>query len=635
MWILVLFAGFLILYVLPFVPLAKRLQKGRETSLIFLQAMVLGLFFVTYLVYGLVLLKAYSQLSLLGGYLLLIAAANLVLFKWPRSPTPHAQNTESTLTGKTGEANIVPSRFLDVILLIVLMVAAVVRFYDPISFYAFKSGDGYQHLFLLKQLEYANEIFGILYLRGYHTILSPLQFFANALVPSANELVAAYYTIRYVGPIVGILTVFAVYVLVSQMTSSRIIGLFSASILGFYTQWEVGIAIERQAMTLTQEYASLLMLPAFTFAYLYLRDGKSSHLLGFAFASSLVFFAHPYSSIILLVMLAALLLAFFLERAPRRRVLPLILACGLATLPVVSYLVLSTLAGNPLGTGQSAYSTRSLTMAFQAPNPFTVAVVISSFALIVAPTFQASKKPRLPWTALGVAGAFLLGIYYSGALGLQIFRNLGKAYPFVALVGTMVVGGLFGLAMVTVVNVKRITLGLPRRAFSLKVPNARLLMALPLAAILLIAAAFPPMPIYGNGTYGRVSYDEEVRVLLSIVDNYAPGQVTVFSATSGAVFYRASLSGRALSVAHALLYPEFNWQPLSSLLSSNPETFRADSPFAFIIVEKIPHPLRTSDPLFVEQQKLALEWCTRYLSVRSNMTVYFENENLIVYLVTR
>lgn len=174
--------------------------------------------------------------------------------------------------------------------LAVILAAAYLRFEHSIFNGTFTLSDTYGHLAWSKRMG-LNEIYyyGV-YSYGLHSIISAISklFFLDA-----------YWICRFLGPLAGAFLVLSVYYFALRTTENKAASLLSAVVYGLVTHSDFPSAAYRQTALLTQEYATIFVLPGLYFFWVYLKSRKLNYLLLFAAALSVTAFIHPFATFFL------------------------------------------------------------------------------------------------------------------------------------------------------------------------------------------------------------------------------------------------------------------------------------------------------------------------------------------------
>lgn len=213
--------------------------------------------------------------------------------------------------------------FFVVLPLIVLLLAAYLRFEHAIFNGTYTVSDTYGHLAWSKRMG-MNEIYyyGV-YSYGLHSLVSALNklFFLDA-----------YWICRFIGPLAGALLVLSVYYFTLRITGSKPASLVSAVIYGLVNHPDFPSVFNRQKALLTQEYATFFVLPGLYFLWLYLKSGRKRYLFLYAEALAVAFFIHPFGAFYLALWSAIMFLAAWLPLKIKFR---MVLSYGIANLVAV------------------------------------------------------------------------------------------------------------------------------------------------------------------------------------------------------------------------------------------------------------------------------------------------------------
>ncbi|WP_248927314.1 hypothetical protein [Paenibacillus hamazuiensis] len=147
------------------------------------------------------------------------------------------------------------------LLLAVLAGSAYVRFYDAFMNAAPAMSDSYTVLEWMKQIDERKLFETGIYPKGFHIYLDTIFKFAK---------IDALYINKYSGPLNSILTMLGIYFAVSRFTGKKYAGIVSAVLYGWFG-FMIGAGWERQAATNSQEFALVFVLPTLYFFRKYLQ----------------------------------------------------------------------------------------------------------------------------------------------------------------------------------------------------------------------------------------------------------------------------------------------------------------------------------------------------------------------------
>ncbi|PWK14961.1 hypothetical protein [Tumebacillus permanentifrigoris] len=154
-------------------------------------------------------------------------------------------------------------------LLLVLGVAAYLRFADALTQAAPAMSDGYVTLAWMKYIEQRVLFHDGIYPQGFHITLAYLHKFA-----AIDQL----YVLKLTGPLNGVLTTYGLYFAVSRWTGNRWAGIAAAVLYGLAGVPLHGQDWIRQATTNSQEFAMVFVFPVFYFLAKYLQRGEREDL---------------------------------------------------------------------------------------------------------------------------------------------------------------------------------------------------------------------------------------------------------------------------------------------------------------------------------------------------------------------
>lgn len=211
--------------------------------------------------------------------------------------------------------------FSGILVGIVLIGAAVLRFNHTIVHAAYPHIDMYVHLQWSKRLGLNQLYFDGVYPEGYHTIISAINkiFFIDL-----------YWIVRYIGPIGGILLVLSTYYFVLRITKSHKASLISLVVYSLVVETFPGVMF-RQGAALPQEYAAIFILPGLYMLFLYLTTEKNSFLAIYLQSLACTLLIHSYAALYLMIWSAILFLGTLLFVGIKKEVFLKLLSYGFIT----------------------------------------------------------------------------------------------------------------------------------------------------------------------------------------------------------------------------------------------------------------------------------------------------------------
>jgi len=156
-----------------------------------------------------------------------------------------------------------------------------------------------------------------------------------------------------------------------------------------------------------------------------------------------------------------------------------------------------------------------------------------------------------------------------------------------------------------------------------------LLVTMSIFILTLISIPPPIIPAYIEN-YRGCAYDKTIENLIKIMNEF-PEQDTMIYLSEWELF-----KFKLINVQRPNLSKAYH----SDLIQVHPLIFKTKYKHVFIIVEKptykTPYCKRPEDnrsmPLnLIETEKKTLDWCKRYDEIHDGVSIYFENENIIIY----
>lgn len=290
----------------------------------------------------------------------------------------------------------------------VFLYAAYLRFYDAVIHAAPAMSDAYVTLAWMKYINERILFYDGIYPQGFHIILATIKKLA-AIDP--------LYVLKYTGPLNGVLISLGLYHFVSRLSGRSAPGIAAALVYGLLG-YCLPLGWERQASTNSQEFAFVFILPAFYFAYRYLRSSRKDDLITAAAAISVTGLVHTvafaYTGLgVGLLGLSALVADF---RANRTRVFHLALASAVTVVLSLLPLGIGVLLGKDLH-GSSVEYLVSQTQAIRPPalQGIDYAALLALVPVLISLVF--SRRPgrdRLAELFVVLLGTATFCLYYWG-----------------------------------------------------------------------------------------------------------------------------------------------------------------------------------------------------------------------------
>jgi len=173
---------------------------------------------------------------------------------------------------------------LTLLMLLITAYSAYIRFYDPVVNAAPAMSDAYTTLAWMKYIEARVLFHDGIYPQGFHIVLAVIHKFS---------FIDQLYILKYTGPLNGVLTTLGIAFATWKMTGKKIPGAIAAivyGILGSYLPMEW----ERQASTNSQEFAFVFVLPTIYFFIRYMRLKRKADLLTAASGICVIGLVHSF-----------------------------------------------------------------------------------------------------------------------------------------------------------------------------------------------------------------------------------------------------------------------------------------------------------------------------------------------------
>jgi len=490
----------------------------------------------------------------------------------------------------------------------VMLAAGYLRFYDPVEHAAPALSDAYVTLAWMKYFEARQVFHDGIYPSGFHIMLSAVR-----KISAIDPLLV----LKFMGPLVSVLTVVAIYYFVSRTTKSYVGGLVGAFVYGVLPQW-LPLAYERQSSTNSQEFGMLFLLPVTWFVLRYLTDGDNYDLSAAACGIAVVGLVHPLPA----AFLASFVIASFMASVLGLRVnlsrYGTLIVWGLGAVVVALLpIVLGWLKGIPFH-GASA---NFLWLTTELDPPEITMVIVASWAAagigLLANLVRGRQFWPGGWLAVLISAITTL-VYMLPYLGIKSAVLYGRSPEFMSL-GMAVSFGAAASALTPPV----------KWSDGLKFLNGLLVVA----ALGGVAFAAKPTPATPYKMQSDVSVDQYLRIADSILaaDWMIVGNEENYDLVLGVGWHMHTRDFIA------------DYDPTTTRLwaiggSNKGERLRVPNIFVFS-EKRMFTPGATSPEVekILEQRKIAQaglnKWVEEYRRTHENMTVYYEDDDLVVWYI--
>lgn len=500
---------------------------------------------------------------------------------------------------------------LSITFLLVFGLSAYIRFYDSLVNIAPAMSDSYVTLAWMKYINNRMVFHDGIYPQGFHIYLSTL-----AKASRIDPLLV----LRFTGPLNSVMTVYGTYFAGRKLSGQVTGGLAAAFAYGLLTN-AMPYEFQRQAATNSQEFAMIFLCPALVYTWEYLSTGRRAALV-IAFGSLTVTgLVHSMVALFTGLSMAAALVAGVLVGAGWRRTFTVAGAGFAAAIISVIPLGIGYLVGVPLHESSAAFATG--TWVWYPPlldPPMAVALVLPVLALVPVVVFRQWRDigPRLVVLFL-MGGAYL--VYQAPRLGIHNVALMVRSGGFVAVAMAIALGVGWGTYV-------RLTAQATRwQALGRTVAAACTLLAAIWATR--VAAPQPAMPY-------KMQYNSSVQQYMRISRSYLPTSWLMISDEEGYAL--------AFGVSWHLMLGDFldHVSPTSPrLVYEHPErSEELDYEAVFIFHERVPYDVpvdmaRALIPRRIEEERRLLEWIEAYSAVHDNIQVFYEDEDIVVWLITQ
>lgn len=190
-----------------------------------------------------------------------------------------------------------------VILLVLIGISAYIRFYDVFVHAAPPLSDSYVTLAWMKYIDGRKLFEDGIYPQGFHIYLATLLKFSA---------IDGLYVLRYTGPLNILLLIIGLYYFIRKLTDSFVGGVVGATIFGLLSGYIPNLPIDRQAATNSQEFAFIFLLPSLYFLVMYLINGRKDYLCTGMIGTTIIGLVHMLVFGHIGISIGLLVLAYFI-----------------------------------------------------------------------------------------------------------------------------------------------------------------------------------------------------------------------------------------------------------------------------------------------------------------------------------
>jgi hypothetical protein len=514
------------------------------------------------------------------------------------------------------EKNSITKRFEKILFFIsfitIIGYSTYIRFTEALTHAAPSMSDAFSVLAWVKNINDRVLFYnggGEIYPRGFHISMAFIKKFA---------FIDYMYVLNYTGPLCSVMIVIGLYFAVSRFTKNKGAGLIAAFIYGVLGQHILLGDFERQVATNSQEFALLFVFPTIYFFHSYYKTRDKEYFIAGACGLLICAFVHliPFALIVMSVCIIGL---FFVFEGIKENIknISYLLLTGLISLLAIAfpYIVGKLMGANVLSTSSEYLTSQIANITFKQLTIFDIITVISLIIIFVYSlvadkkfTFLSSEK------YIFLIGLATFVIYYFGPVITKNEVLQTRAIQIWALVIPVCIGACWNIIYKYVVRI-------------------------PVIQYVLII--FLVISILFNGTYYKgyykpispykMVYDSMVEAHLKIYDSFRPTEWITVNSGEGA--YALALgSGFNISMEDFI---ELCFPYKSSINETNEI---ANNIFIFYH-KKV---FRTNhenlqdayDKLEVDNANL-LEWLNEYKKNNGDIDVFYEDDNLVVYLIKK
>jgi hypothetical protein len=608
-----------ILFALPFILPVRKFLNREGFTLNILTALGLWMFFATVIIIPLAYIGAYNLGTFLGIYIAFIVVLHIWFY---RTELQAKQNLiQNTFRFSSSIVENLKTKFQQypftiLIIIIAIIVGAYLRLYFPLQNNALFKPDSYGHLYLIQVLN-SGELFGNMdlfndYPRGFHAVISALSLVSG---------IDAFTIMRFMGGTFGIISIVSIYTLISTV-HNRTSGALAAMIYSI-ALFDV-TALYRIHVHSTPEILAFVLAPLLIlFAFLAITESKanlqsSKKLIILTVIFSLMLLAtHPLSFLLSFYLILLLIGMSLPIRSIVDRRIPLLLG-----LIMLAFIIPPMYAEyiNFIDWGASPAEILTLKRSI-IPNYQLNIVFLLTFAFLIYSYFK--RNFNLIYLCSIV---LLTGFIYSSGFLITPIHPVGRSLPFFA----MTLSWLLAVALVTFLE-QYLSAWLKHKT-EVKSENKNLKQyprAIQFAVFcvaLYILSFIPAAEI--NNEYDE--YNKNIQPTLDIIDDYPPESTIIYSARTF-----------MLNFDKTLIEPDGKHVELKYLIRNNVTEFEPEQQYSFVFIENTNTTLKIMrEGLQVIENESDLmyranEWIEDYQRAYDNIELFYESEELNVYLIKK
>ncbi|WP_373230231.1 hypothetical protein [Cohnella sp.] len=508
----------------------------------------------------------------------------------------------------------------DLLLLVVLgtviAISVFVRFYDAVRHAPPALSDGVVTLAWMKYISQRELYHDGIYPQGFHITLSLLSKFA-----ATDEL----YTLRYTGPLNGVLTVISYYFCLSRMTGNKAAGIIAAALFGFGGPILFGGDWDRQAATNSQEFAMVFLFPSLYFILRYLQENDRRFLWNGMAACAVAGFTHSLIFAYVGVGIGVALIAVILSNSPRPWKRILIVSFISLGAVVITYapIQIGMWAGVKLHGSSANFLTETIAVSIPilGIRDFVGLGSIAFISLFALIGWRNRQRRTLDLFAIGMGVATFV-LYYWAPYATQselLSSRSSTLWILYICFGTGFAWWSFWRYLPQWKRVQPLQIGLSGA------------LALGLAFYVHVQPIIPY----------KMQWESEARAYLKIASVHQKRTWTIFGNDQN----------------YALAFGNGYFQPLSTLITQYDPTgtpitrvgqdeYDPDvTPWMYVFQQKNVYKVNKSNSVYDVMQKryadnerdnrLLLDWIAEYEPIHGRPPVVYEDENLRVYLIER
>ncbi len=419
------------------------------------------------------------------------------------------------------------------------------------------------------------------------------------------------------------LGILVVYLLIKKITKQWKIAVLATLLWGLSSQYEFGY-IYRESGTMSQEFATFFLLLSIYYGLDFISSNRKQSIKLFLMSTSITVNSHPLIGIISLCVLLLLTITVVISRLPSNYIVLLVSSTIIAVIPGALYTILSVYNGNILPYHRILYDPIVYPTSFGTQlvglkplhtireiSIIVGSIIVLSFSLIIQKFIRTDEKNHVSYKNFFILFSLLIVFFnQAGRLGLDYLyvNRLDRILTLCFIgIGSLFLNDILNLLKKNINRIKTdfIIIGI---------------------GIVLTSHFILPLEPYNQPI--RLAYDETIQNILNIINTYPANDTTIYFQQR--LWY---------DEPKIIFSPEISYVRLehSAFVDQYTGNYTPTNVYEFIFVEKFEPDFfksrKYSGKKFISIQNKTRKWAEKYFESHNNMKVFYENENLTVFVI--